>query len=374
MKVLVATEHTADDRKSLAAVRALARSGCTVLVGSDTWCSAPAWSRYCSARVRYPDPVADNRSFIRWLRTHVAEMAYDVILPLTDYTTKAVVENKAYLLKFTHLAVPELNQLELVNDKLALLRFAREAGIEIPVTHAPGDRQELLQLSRKISYPCVFKLRRGAGAVGLGFPRNERELADCFDNADIPSDKVFEGSRPLVQEYIPGYVHDACLLFNRGEPRAGITQRRLMMYPPAGGVGIYNETTDEPELLQQAIVLLEKLKWHGPAMVEFKLDARDNIYKLMEINSRYWGTLDAAIQAGINFPRMACEMATTGDTESCFAYTVGDRYRWPVPEGIKYAWKCKSDFRAMSQFFRTGGRIHSDFWLNDPLPAIMRLF
>ena len=37
-------------------------------------------------------------------------------------------------------------------------------------------------------------------------------------------------------------------------------------------------------------------------MVEFKLDARDGVAKLMEINGRFWGSLQLAVDAGVDFP------------------------------------------------------------------------
>jgi hypothetical protein len=40
---------------------------------------------------------------------------------------------------------------------------------------------------------------------------------------------VFVYDRPLVQEYVPGEIHDVCLLLNRGKVRAALTQKRLKM-------------------------------------------------------------------------------------------------------------------------------------------------
>jgi hypothetical protein len=46
MRVLIATSGTAEDRKTLASVRALGRAGAHVTVGSDSLSSAPFHSRY----------------------------------------------------------------------------------------------------------------------------------------------------------------------------------------------------------------------------------------------------------------------------------------------------------------------------------------
>jgi predicted ATP-grasp superfamily ATP-dependent carboligase len=370
MKVLVATDCTADDRKTLAAVRALGRAGAEVSVGSDIALSPPLWSRFCHDRIRYPSPVDDSGNFTSWLLAHLAEDAYQVLLPLSDYTTIPVAAQRMAFERHTRLAVPDHEQLFRAHDKLELLELARSLGIGVPETHCPGNRDELEEISGRIEYPCVFKLRRGAGAEGLAFPRSAKELLACYDALDVVDDAVFASDRPLVQEYVPGRIHDVCLLFNRGEPRAALTQQRLMMYPAAGGVGIYNETTDEPQLREVAVNLLRALNWHGPALAEFKLDNRDGRYKLMEVNARYWGTLDTAIQAGVNFPLLACQMALNGDIDPVFEYRVGLRYRWFWPQGLQYAAHSEHPWRSLRAFLRPLRGVCSDLWLSDPLPHL----
>ena len=56
------------------------------------------------------------------------------------------------------------------------------------------------------------------------------------------------------------------------------------------------------EILKYTKYILKKLHWIGIATVEFKLDPRDNIPKLMEINPRFFGYTNLAISAGFNLP------------------------------------------------------------------------
>ncbi len=44
-------------------------------------------------------------------------------------------------------------------------------------------------------------------------------------------------------------------------------------------------------------------------MVEFKQDNRDGSLRLMEINARFWGSLQLAIDAGVNFPCILADIA-----------------------------------------------------------------
>ncbi len=174
----------------------------------------------------------------------------------------------------------------------------------------------------------------------------------------------------LVQEYIPGRIHDGCFLFRRGEPRAVLTQQRIVLYPGRGGIGVLNETTDDPELAAAGERLLRRLDWHGPAQVEFKRDNGTGEPILMEINGRLWGTLDLSIQAGMNFPYLICRMAMDGDVPAQAGYRKGLRYRWPFPYGLLHAMESEQPLQAMRKFFGPARNTCSDVRWDDPLPAL----
>jgi predicted ATP-grasp superfamily ATP-dependent carboligase len=44
-------------------------------------------------------------------------------------------------------------------------------------------------------------------------------------------------------------------------------------------------------------------------MIEYKVDALTGIHYLMEINGRFWGSLQLAIDAGVDFPRLLAACA-----------------------------------------------------------------
>jgi predicted ATP-grasp superfamily ATP-dependent carboligase len=262
--------------------------------------------------------------------------------------------------------------MDLARDKLELLRLARGLGIDAPVTHAPRSREAAAALAQRIAYPCVCKLRRGIGAQGMIWAEDAAELLRCFDAPPPASGLLFDRSR-LVQAVAPGELHDVCALFNRGEPRAALTMRRIHMLPPRGGMGVYTETTDEPELREQAIALLRALDWHGPADVEFRLERPGGRAALIEINPRFWGGLELAIQAGVNFPMLAARMAVEGDVDPVFAYDVGVQQWWPFPYALRYARANGIDWRMLRQLLRVPRRLRSDLRVSDPMPLVADL-
>jgi len=296
----------------------------------------------------------------------------DVVLPTSDYTVGALVEGRERIAGLVRDCSPSGNTWRLFRDKWETLLLANSLGIRTPKTYRCDNKAELVSLLDSLPYPLVVKPRKSTG--GIGFFRLDRpaDLPPEFFEVASGSDTVFDFERFLVQEYIPGEVHDVCLLFNHGELRAALTQKRLKMYPSTGGAGILNITTEEPGLKERAIALLKAVQWHGPAQVEFKRDGEGRDY-LMEVNGRFWGTLDLAVAAGINFPLLACRLAEQGDVPMTTSYKVGLTFRWPVPYGVLHAVETGQWLHTLREFFAPRRALKSDLWATDLLPFLAEI-
>ena len=104
-------------------------------------------------------------------------------------------------------------------------------------------------------------------------------------------------------------------------------------------------------------------------MVEFKQDERTGIFYLMEINAKFWGSLDLALVCGVNFPRMMIE----GTEEKRV-------YEKSFPQGKRFQWILNGDLfhllerpRIFGSFFKEVFRTKSDFWIRDPFPNLYQL-
>jgi predicted ATP-grasp superfamily ATP-dependent carboligase len=65
-------------------------------------------------------------------------------------------------------------------------------------------------------------------------------------------------------------------------------------------------------------------------MVEFKIDREGNIARLLEVNARFWGSLQLAIAAGVDFPYLLFRMARGEKLEGPVGYRIGLRSRWEL--------------------------------------------
>jgi predicted ATP-grasp superfamily ATP-dependent carboligase len=125
-----------------------------------------------------------------------------------------------------------------------------------------------------------------------------------------------------------------------------------------------------PRIEELGIRLLQSLKWHGVAMVEFKVDPRDNEPKLMELNPRFWGSLALAIHAGVDFPYLLYRMAMGKEFAPVVDYTVGVRCRWLLPGDILHFLQNPHRFHLKPSFFQFRGTPDDILSCDDPLPIV----
>ena len=374
MRVFVATTCTPDDRKTVATIRSLAGAGIDVTVGGDRFLGQAYYSRLCRGRTRYPHPARDLDGFVEALGNYLSRHDHDVLLPMNDYTTIAVADHRDKLEPLVNLCLPGSEALHQSLDKYQSRELARQIGIPTPATYALQGPEDLDEIGRMIDFPCVLKLRRGSGAVGLAFPQTFDELKKIYESDRQPVDLAFDYRNLLVQEYIPGELHEACLLFRQGELRAALTQRRIRMYPSRGGVGTVVVATDEPDLIEMSVTLLKSMKWHGPVQIEYMIDSRDGCTRLIEINGRFWGSLDLSIHAGVNFPLLACRIATEGDVEPILNYQKGLVFRWPIPFSLLDLLETREWFPSLRDFWGRQKDAISDLRLTDPVPVAAEIY
>lgn len=321
-------------RATLAVVRALGQAGIRVTVGDTEHHSIAGLSRYCASTVQYPSPVHDPAAFKHFIREEVCRNQYSVLLPMTDITVTCVAEDAAGLSMFTTVPMPALETILTVQDKAKTLAHARKLGIAVPATVASTTGDAVEQALAELKFPIVIKprcsrvFRDGRWHYGkVDYAANADELKSKYQaaHAQIPY--------PLLQEKLAGEGSGVFLLVWNGELKAAFAHRRIREKPPSGGVSVCCESAKcNAHLLDTSFRLLADMGWQGPAMVEFKGDCRDGVPKLMEINGRFWGSLQLAIDAGVNFPLLLYRLATGESVSPCLDYKAGIRNRWLLGE------------------------------------------
>ncbi|UCG61169.1 MAG: ATP-grasp domain-containing protein [Candidatus Zixiibacteriota bacterium] len=317
-------------RSTLALVRSLGKKGLKVTVGEDVLPCLASSSRYTHDSFRYVSPSEDPDGFMRTLTDKLRQEKYDLLIPMTDVTGYLIGRNQQALSELTKVPIVGREVFEQASDKAEMVHLAKRLGIPVPRTHFVGSITDVEKLAPELEYPVVIKPRRSRYFVEsrwitthVGFAGKPDELIDKFRYHDpaLPF--------PIIQQRVEGPGCGAFFLFNHGHPVAIFFHRRIREKPPSGGVSVLRESIPiDEQMRRDAEKLLSHLNWHGVAMVEFKQDKVDGQYKLMEINARFWGSLQLAIDAGIDFPYLLYQISNGQPMELQEEYKTGVKCRW----------------------------------------------
>ena len=320
-----------NQRPALAIARSLGRRGLTVLVGEQTPRSLASSSKYCHGHFTYPSPEHEPKAFERFLLALARRGDVDVIVPVTDVAMHAVAANQDALKHYCDVACPPFAAFGAASDKWALLQRARACGVPVPQTLYVRRAAELRDVAGVLTYPVVAKSTRSRLSGAAGWIRTGVHYAASRDELErLFADVEYLRDHPsLIQQRIVGPGVAIFGLFDRGELLTAFAHRRLREKPPSGGASVLSESVAvDPRLRDYAVRLLGPLGWHGVAMLEFKQDAETGTPYLMEINGRFWGSLELAIAAGVDFPHLSVELAAGRRPEAPAEYRVGVKNRW----------------------------------------------
>ena len=327
MKILVTD---GDNRATLAITRSLGKKGHSVYVGEKKSLSLSSVSRYCQQNLIYPDPLDHADDFINFIIEAIEKFQIDVILPVSDVTTLLISKNADRLPSFCHFPFSDHETIKRAADKKYIMHTADSVGVPIPRTFELIHKDNIPDIPQDLSYPVVIKpshsriqTQNGWKFTSISYANDKPQLVSMLTEKEALEFPV------LLQERIIGAGVGIFLCCNHGEIIGVFSHQRLREKPPSGGVSVLRKSIAvDPAALKHSETLLRHLNWHGVAMVEFKNDLRDNTLKLMEINGRFWGSLQLAIDSGVDFPCLLIETINPADIKPVLEYKLGVKTRW----------------------------------------------
>lgn len=108
-----------------------------------------------------------------------------------------------------------------------------------------------------------------------------------------------------------------------GEALVEFTAAKIRNAPRDTGSPCCNVSAHVPEVVEPGRKILKAMGFDGYACTEFKRDARDGVYKLMEVNGRHNLSSLLAVRCGINFPWIQYEHLVNGMLPSACDYEAG---------------------------------------------------
>lgn len=340
-------------RKSLSAIRSLGKAGFHVTVMGDSLFTTGFWSRYTSERILSPTAAVNANAFgeklILALKEHNKRGLTPVLFPMEDVSLMWAAQNIDCIAPFASILLPSRQSLDTAQDKGKTIEAAVKEHLPCPKTWQCDNSQDLVNIVDSLEEGSfVVKPRTGTGSSGIIYGKRLQKN-DWKDHWE-------QYGSLIVQEKIPKHgkgIGTAVLMDEKSECKAFFVHQRLKEYPVSGGPSTDRVSIYYPEIVKKSIKLLKSLSWRGIAMVEWKDDIRDGIPKLMEINPRFWGSLELAIRSGVDFPVLYLKTAIGEDFESITDYTEGVRCRWMIPgEILRYISQSKQEKESIAIFLQ----------------------
>jgi D-aspartate ligase len=283
----------------LAAIRSLGRAGVRVLAVDHRRSALGFRSRYAEPFMS-PDPHTDEAKFVAYLRA----LGEVVVFPTHDEALNMISRHLGDLPVLA--PFPGWDVLERVQSKRSQLEHAEAAGVDVPRTFYPGSQQDARAAAEELGLPVLVKPEHP-----VGFKQRFRRQAFRCETVQQVEEAYANAEEfaPMVQELVPG---DDDTLYSVGSYLTGdgktlgvFCGRKLRQTPRGIGTCRVGEALWVPEIVDAALSLLREFGYYGLSQVEFKRDARDRRFKLMEINPRLWQWHGLASACGVDLPRIA---------------------------------------------------------------------
>jgi len=327
MKILVTDGNTLP---ALAITRSLGNAGHQVIVGYQHKHSLAGYSKYASGKCIYPSPIDDTNSFIDFLVDYIEFNNIDAIFPVTDITTLPITKNRDLLNPKCKIPFGNYKVVDSAANKAHIFDQAKKLEIDIPKSIIIKNYSELKNTDITIPYPLVIKPARSRVLTEAGWLFTTVTYAKDANDLDKQLSKYPKDIYPMIlQEKIVGPGLGIFMCLDKGKTVAAFSHKRIREKPPSGGVSVLRESVPlDPLALDFSEKLLKSINWQGVAMVEYKIDIRDNRPKLMEINGRFWGSLQLAIHSGVDFPKLLADSLDDKPISPIKNYNFGVKTRW----------------------------------------------
>lgn len=315
--------------------------------------TATKFSRYTSYYKYYERP--DDKDWLDTINSEIEKNNISVVIPIAEQEIFFFIKHKHLISERAKVtALPELKQFEIAIYKNLLGEFAKSEQIPHPKSYYISSEAEKSAVLANIQFPILIKPLHQKGGEGIVKVYSENEFPKHIKEA------------LFVQEYIEGYDIDCSVLCHNGTIlthtiQKGNLQGNSVYEPQLGFDFLHND-----EVLSVTKDVMSKLNWSGVAHLDLRYDKNAQDVKLIEINARFWGSVEASNAAGINFPHLLIELAL-GESITNKPYNLTSYMRL---KGVVMSIKRQPAFILKRKYILNNTEVK--LLVKDPLPTMYR--
>jgi predicted ATP-grasp superfamily ATP-dependent carboligase len=308
--------------------------------------SRAAYSRLVDKRYYVPSPMEDwkagnitkenterEEAYIQAIQNICETEKIDTIYPSHDAYVYVFSKNNELFKKMGVLIpIPDYETVITPLDKYRTTQAAERVGFPCPRTYLPESDKHLKRIAEDLGFPLMVRPRFTSGGRGMEMVK---DLAELLEKTRLVRAKQ---GLPMIQEYIPGRRNHSQSSFRLVVDKEGdlkvcfCTRRLLNLLRLGSGHTKAQELSPPGSYLEVVTKLIHEIGIWGGVSVATKVDPRDGLPKLMEINMRFGTRLWHMTELGINAPLMCIQIAKGEKVESVEEYPTGTIFTEPVEE------------------------------------------
>jgi D-aspartate ligase len=349
---------------ALGVARSLGAAGIPVVLARYRDDDMAQASRFVRRTVRVPHPGDHEEGFIVALERLGPSVEGSPLFPTSDETLLAVARHRERLARWYRVAAPAATLVERVV-------------MPAPRTVLLSSEGDLERHRDAFPFPCLAKPSQSHRYQDL-FGRKMVRVETMDQLVAAYREAAAAGLAVMLQELIPGDDRSG-VNYNSyrsaGGPPVEFTAAKVRLTPRRFGPPSVVVSRAIPEVIEPARRLLDALGYDGFSCTEFKRDARDGVYKLMEVNGRFNLSSLLMLRCGINFPLMTYRHLLFGEAPAAIPAAEGGVYWidgtkdvvYAIPELLRRPW-------AVGAFAEPYRRTHvfAVFDRDDPRPLALR--
>jgi len=316
---------------ALSVARSLALLGAAVHVVS-TGFAPVASSRHCATFTR-TEGADTQAEWLAWLERGPRGA---VLLPCHDDGLELIARHRPLLRDWGYLPVEADDGIVLTMlDKLRTYALARALDVPAPRTRALREPRDVEAAVAELTFPCALKPRR-AHVLARHSTRKAFVVANEAALRRELAALAPTGVEMLATEIVPGgddqFVSYYTYLDERGAPLAHFTKRKLRQYPVHFGLITYQVTEWVPDVAELGLRFAQGAGLRGLAAIEFKRDATDGAFKLIECNHRFTASNEIVRLSGTDLAVIAYRRAAGQPVAPVVGFREGVRLWNPVED------------------------------------------
>jgi D-aspartate ligase len=361
---------------AVAVARTLGRLGVPVYLVAQEGAPTPVWSsRYWRKKVRwdFSKPESESVGFLLHVgrRLHAEHRARPILLTLADWVAIFIERNGDVLQEQFLFPRAERPVIRSLANKWEMHLLANDHGIPTAATVLPRSGADVEAFVEKQTFPIVLK------------------PADPF-LPHAPAKNIFESPKELMQEvnreaasgpfnfvlqeYIPGDAQTVWMCnayFGADDARAVIfTGKKLRQVSSTGiaslAICLRNETVEA-----QTRSLMQGIGYRGCVGIGYRYDARDGLYKLLDVNARVSGVFRLFSGSNDMDVVRACYLDLTDQPLPTTA--LRDGRKWMLEDDLPAALGAiREGSLTVTEWLKSLRGVRETHWFapDDPLPAL----